>query len=662
VRPGLPLLIGLGTAGALACEDVTVEEVVLVDREEGCLACHRPVQPDGTALGIEEAHPAVDGKALRCVECHGGDPDSLQQSTAHVSPGGIGVRTLRDLTSRELDEVQEVNPDYLRFVNPGDFRAASRSCGAGSDRMVAGGGSTCHETVIRRARFDLHATYAGGLSIPRFRAGLQHTGLAVFGIKDARDPDFEVGQAASAVGELRRLEEPVLAQGEVAIGPFQDLYVAKACIGCHTWSFGENRFPGDFRSSGCSACHMVYADDGLSRSADPQVDKGAPPHPVRHELTLRIPTAQCNHCHFEMARIGPSYQGYRERGRPGTNPPNAVSLGVALHGHDADFYVADEDSTNDVDETPPDVHFEAGMACIDCHGAVDTHGDGSLRSDMSSAVRITCEDCHGSATQRADLQAVDDGRLDHLSAAEDGTIRLTRKLDGTELEVPQLADAVGAAADGSPMRTSHTPVDGGFDHGTAIACHTCHAGWLPSCYSCHVEVDMTGSARSRVSGAVTLGRVRETRGEATVGDLVLMLDSKGRIAPSMPAERLFLTVKHGSGEVLILEGTRTTSAGAPGMGQRAIQPHTIRRESPFGACDRCHPRQDGSNAEAVAITAGFGSDRFIVEDGQGRSLALDRLVDPDTGDRLVAVGHDEPERSRPLPAALVERMMGVQVP
>ncbi len=31
-------------------------------------------------------------------------------------------------------------------------------------------------------------------------------------------------------------------------------------------------------------------------------------------------------------------------------------------------------NNGDDDDTPPDVHYKAGMGCIDCHGSPDMHG------------------------------------------------------------------------------------------------------------------------------------------------------------------------------------------------------------------------------------------------------------------------------------------------
>ena len=117
-----------------ACGGGGEKDTVVVVDDGSCLACHRPVQPDGTRVGIEEAHPLVDGTPLSCTDCHGGDERSFAQSTAHVQPTPGASTFIRSLTNRELDEVE---PDFLQFINPGDLRAAPRACGRW--RAVAGG-------------------------------------------------------------------------------------------------------------------------------------------------------------------------------------------------------------------------------------------------------------------------------------------------------------------------------------------------------------------------------------------------------------------------------------------------------------------------------------------------------------------------------------------
>src|SRR5262249_2903407 len=104
---------------------------------------------------------------------------------------------------------------------------------------------------------------------------------------------------------------------------------------------GTNDHPGDFRSSGCTSCHMIYANDrspihagpyakygnmGLVSSLpedepDPMIPKNEPGHPIRHRWAHggSIPTSQCMVCHMH----------------PGTNVMNSY-LGLMWYDEESD--------------------------------------------------------------------------------------------------------------------------------------------------------------------------------------------------------------------------------------------------------------------------------------------------------------------------------------
>jgi hypothetical protein len=630
-------------------------ETVVLERSS-CLSCHRPVDTKGQPHGIEKAHPQIAGKDLSCTDCHGGNSGAYKQSEAHVLAAPGAEPYVKNLTLGELDDVPE---DYLRFINPGDLRVAATSCGAGG----------CHGDLVEKVKTNQMATFSGELGVARYRAGAQRSGASVKGIYDARDPSFRVGEVPGTVGSLAKMEEPRLAGAPVngehppvgELWEYQDLYLTKACMRCHLWSFGDNKFPGDFRSSGCTACHMNYSNDGLSQSADPTAVHDTPAHPKRHELTTAVTTEQCMHCHYRGGRIGPSFIGMREGAGAGLDPPNVATSGEALHGHDADYYIVDEDTTNDHDETPPDVHFQAGMDCIDCHTSHDLHGDGHLYSDSNLAVEVRCQTCHGTADAPSDLKTRLGNPMKSLSQDDTGEIWLTTKVKKLRLRVPQIKPAIDSAAPTSYLHRSMGRDESGFSHLDTMSCDACHSGWVPTCYGCHVEVDMGSNQRSLISGNSTVGRIAGSRRWVATDDLILMFSTDGRITPSMPAERMFMTVFSGSGEKVVDKQIRRSMSGDDGHGHRAFHPHTTQRWSPFMRCDRCHTvAQDEANAALLDVVMGFGSERYIETDGDGVEHRLDQVQTRDH-EPIVLVGHDEPLVSGPLTAAVVARMRAVVV-
>ena len=89
---------------------------------------------------------------------------------------------------------------------------------------------------------------------------------------------------------------------------------------------GTNDHPGDYRSSGCTACHVIYANDlsrvnngpyaryghqGLSFNADPMFPRQESGHPIQHKFTSAIPSSQCIVCHVHPGtNVMNSYLGY----------------------------------------------------------------------------------------------------------------------------------------------------------------------------------------------------------------------------------------------------------------------------------------------------------------------------------------------------------------
>ncbi len=89
---------------------------------------------------------------------------------------------------------------------------------------------------------------------------------------------------------------------------------------------GTNDHPGDYRASGCTACHVIYANDrspvhsgpyaqfgnmGHSATSDPTIPKNQSGHPIKHEFTRSIPTSQCIACHIHPGtNMVASYLGF----------------------------------------------------------------------------------------------------------------------------------------------------------------------------------------------------------------------------------------------------------------------------------------------------------------------------------------------------------------
>ena len=361
----------LGAAFPPAPESQTVEQAHA--KSVGCMSCH-------TATDRHTMHQNP-GVILGCTDCHGGDAKVDAAGLKREEPAYM--EALRKAHVLPRDEkawhwpssatpertytlLNKESPEFVRFINPGDLRAAREACGA------------CHLAIIQASERSLMATSAmlwggaaynnGILPYKRYILGEAYThdgqpatilnpvkpdvfltskgilpSLAALPAWETIPPSdifrvFERGGRVissqfpeigipNSTGALQKLDEP----GRPDIrqsnrGPGTGSRIAVPVINItktrlndpHLWFLGTNDQPGDYRSSGCSACHVVYANDrdpahsgryarygheGETATADPTIPKGEPGHPIRHQFTRAIPSSQCMVCHMHQPNV-----------------------------------------------------------------------------------------------------------------------------------------------------------------------------------------------------------------------------------------------------------------------------------------------------------------------------------------------------------------------
>lgn len=391
-------------------------------RSKGCKSCH-------TASDAATMHttPAV---RLGCTDCHGGNASIIgNPDLGYDDPAYVAARdkahvlpTLPDRwhypdSANPIESYTLLNhesPEFIRFVNPSDYRVAKQACGA------------CHEKIIEASERSLMATSAmfwggaaynnGVLPFKNYVVGESYTrkGNAEVLLSPGTPPGhvtarqkkrgalpalypmptwqvtppsdiFRVFERGGRVvgsqfpevglpnlsGRIQRLDEPgrpdikqsTRARGTGLRAAIPVLNLHKTRLNDpYTWFMGTNEQPGDYRHSGCSSCHVIYANDreprdslvyakygrdGQSATVDPTIAHllegrrnkhgdetsggetggghgalirpGETPlmagkesgHPIRHVFTRAIPTEQCMVCHMHQPNIFlNSYLGY----------------------------------------------------------------------------------------------------------------------------------------------------------------------------------------------------------------------------------------------------------------------------------------------------------------------------------------------------------------
>ncbi|MFW6094284.1 MAG: hypothetical protein ACODAC_09945 [Pseudomonadota bacterium] len=294
----------------------SAEEVAA--KSDGCVSCH--TETDSKTM---HANPAVK---LGCTDCHGGDASVFADSergtdayvaareAAHVLPRYPDAWEYPSSANpeRTYTLLNDEAPEFVRFINPSDYRVARESCGA------------CHMEIIEKSVRSMHSTGAmlwggasynnGILPFKNYILGEAYNregeGVALHGPEIPEHLEAEAEAAGirpvlyplpawetvkpgdifrvferggrninslfpetglpNALGLLQRIEEP----GRPDIrqsnrGPGTGGRIAVPLINITktrlndplTWFIGTNDQPGDYRNSGCASCHVVYAND-----------------------------------------------------------------------------------------------------------------------------------------------------------------------------------------------------------------------------------------------------------------------------------------------------------------------------------------------------------------------------------------------------------------
>jgi hypothetical protein len=560
-----------------------------------CLTCH---------CDIENATAKMMGIELDCTFCHGGDPDALTKKDAHVRPNG---RVVYDQTVPPLDDDLE----YQQFVNPSNLRVVEWTCGV------------CHPAKVRDVRKSMMATNAGHHAGGLYQNGVVDTKTPIYGTFAVADEDTMVPFERGAVARLDNLllyegGDPLDASTHYTAVPSQ------ACARCHLWSRGKGYrgaegADGVYRADGCAACHMPYANDGLSRSADASIDHAEPGHPLFHHVTREVPTEQCAHCHHRGARIGLSFTGRAQM--PPRLPSGPGVPGTTDERFNGNYHYTVKDTN------PPDVHAEAGLHCIDCHVAAGIMGDGNIWGHMDQATKIECRQCHGTPGDFPTLVDHDGRALPNVEVDDDGDVVLRSKVTHVAHQVPLAMDVAAQNPRAAcAMNGRHLKPDGGLE------CYSCHSSWIPNCYGCHFERDERELGLNLMTGELDVGRVRtnnkvfETFRRFSFGP-----NSEGRIAPYIVGCQPIADVTAPDGEKILDFVMPQTANGLSGLALDPVNPHTVRGVGEVRTCAECH---------RAPPSLGLGSGQY--------ALARDRVYT--AGDGGVSLYDRDEDPRQPAPA------------
>lgn len=463
-----------------------------VDASAGCLTCHQ---------GIDSTN--MHGKnvwQIGCADCHGGDPKVTWQGSpmqrpypadyaqtmnrAHVLPEFPDEWSGSRNPERSYALLNREKLDFVRFVNPGDLRVAPQTCG------ITG----CHQDITARVMTSMmthsamvpgSGTYNNGVLpyknyvlgefyMPNGESAIAKTTPAPTAEEKARGvvetllpvPRYNASQPGNIFRAAERGVPNTRGLGTEARVDFAHFVLHKTRLNDpYVWFLGTNDYGAEFRSSGCTACHVLYAnseDPKMSghiavhgykgttdaKNPDPTIPKGEPGHPIQHKFTTQIPTSQCMTCHNHQGSgaidnyAGLMWWDGETDGKLLYHADGTPKKGAELHDvhleankdakhtkfssqhrsgwsfrkvykvnvegqmldRQGNLIPWDDPDWESKAVHLADHHYEVGMHCIDCHTEQDVHGDGKLYGEMINPVEIYCTDCHGTIKDRTKLK------------------------------------------------------------------------------------------------------------------------------------------------------------------------------------------------------------------------------------------------------------------
>ncbi len=335
--------------------------------------------------------------------------------------------------------------------------------------------------------------------------------------------------------------------GDDTLPALVDDLLRRHCLRCHVHDPGD-AYPATRHGLGCAACH-------LERGAGRQTS---------HRFLRHPGDRQCLACH-RGAYVGAEYHGMAERDTtieyrtPYAGPGAGRDFGIEQHRLGAD------------------VHQQAGIACIDCHGGAELMAAGAARPTP-----VSCRGCHDRRPGQP-AAILPDG----LSWSG-STLRLATKLSKRSLVVPQLrhpaharfADTVDCAVchaqRGGNDQTTHLLRQEGGDF----------SSWFEQTVQGNAEVERfltrteagkkdAAASRDKFTAEVRPGIWLQSYGQRRWEDIIIRPDQDGRLRVFRPLLDLRLSALDEAGRPLADNITGQDD------GYRPFTPHNIGPAGPF---------------------------------------------------------------------------------
>jgi hypothetical protein len=497
-------------------------------------------------LPWKSKNKAFQERKEKCLNCH----SEIQGLSESHNPLKTGCYTCHLGDTTTLDKA--IAHKNMILV-PGNLSNVALTCGKGN----------CHGGIMFRIDNSMMTRLSGIIGVDKY----------VF--NECANPDCG--------GNVKDLQHSAA-----------DVHLRNLCAGCHLGMDKPKPGPAPWleRGGGCNACHLDYYPEALKdlQLSKKQSDYNFKFHPA---IDLKVTDDKCRSCHSRSGRISLAYEGWTETSLAEDQVKNKSGY-KTLPDKRVIAYIQ------------PDIHFQKGMNCIDCHGSYELMGDGNQYLHKEDAVNIQCIDCH---SDNNDNQVKFD-KIDNESqkiielrnlAYRDKSFLQTKKnqrpiLNSFIEKTGQKHLITKLTSKNLELRPPASICKNSKVH-KRLSCEACHTAWVPHCIGCHnsyetetVGWDMTQRKNTHGSWIEYAGKFMTDPPTLGIRDSMIYTMTPGMI----------LSVDLGSFGKQQQESWKRLYAPASG--------HTIQKKG--RSCKSCHN-------DPLAIGYGRGNLAFRNKNGTG---------------------------------------------
>ena len=505
-------------------------------------------------LNIKKENTLV--KKESCLQCH----TNVSGFTKSHKPEEIGCSSCHH---GNINSVVKEEAHKGMILIPGNLSNAKQTCGT----------SGCHPGISERVDSSVMSTMRGVISVDKF----------VFGESNSLNGKYHVEKLGNSAA---------------------DNHLKHLCASCHLGNEKKEygKITEKSRGGGCNACHLNYTKNALAELDSVHKENNNNIANMFHpSLSLKVTNEHCFGCHSRSGRISTNYEGWHETTLEEDEVEDKDGFRLLEDGRIFKFVKAD-------------VHYKAGLSCIDCHTSYEIMGDGVSHLHKEEQTTVQCSDCHSKNHQTISLSEFDYeskkiAELRNFNIEKRKFIKIKkseRPLINTDVDENGNAKLIGKNNDRVYSLSSPNVVCTEAESHKNLSCNSCHTTWAPQCVGCHTEYNPKRKGYDLLNHKGTKDSWVEYVGEyfAELPTLGIVENKSGdnlekKVEPFIP------------GMIMTLDKSKYQNNKSKEVFKRLFAPsvpHTIQKES--RSCESCHNNP-------LALGYGRGELTYEIANGKG---------------------------------------------